>query len=132
MEKKVKPTESELEILQILWEHEPATVRTINDLLNGKRPADKKPIGYTTTLKIMQLMLGKNLLSREEEGRKHLYTSIYKENETQQVLLDKFLHSTFKGSAMKLVMQALGNHKTSKEELSQIKALIQEIEKKDD
>jgi predicted transcriptional regulator len=126
MEKKVKPTESELEILQILWENEPATVRTINDKLNEKRD-----VGYTTTLKIMQLMLGKNLLSRQEHGRKHLYTSVYKENETQKVLLDKFLHSAFKGSAMKLVMQALGNHKTSKEELSQIKALIQKIEEKD-
>lgn len=126
MEKKVKPTESELEILQILWEHEPATVRTINDKLNEKRT-----VGYTTTLKIMQLMLGKNLLSRVEQGRKHLYTSVFKEHETQQVLLDKFLHSAFKGSAMKLVMQALGNHKTSKEELSQIKELIQKIEEKD-
>jgi len=126
MEKKVKPTESELEILQILWEHEPATVRIINDKLNEKRK-----VGYTTTLKMMQLMLGKKLLSRVEQGRKHVYTSVFKENETQKVLLDKFLDSAFKGSAMKLVMQALGNHRTSKDELSQIKALIQKIEDQD-
>ena len=124
MNKLSKPTESELEILQILWTHEPATVRFINDELNRSREG----VGYTTTLKIMQLMMKKGLLARVESGRKHLYTSIYKENETQGLLLDKFLHSTFKGSAMKLVMQALGNHQTSKEELSQIKALIQKIE----
>lgn len=126
-----KPTESELEILQLLWAHEPSTVRFVNDELNKSRATDSKLIGYTTTLKIMQLMYEKGLVERTQSGRKHLYTSIFKENETQGLLLDKFLQSTFKGSAMKLVMQALGNHKTSKDELSQIKALIQKIEDKD-
>ncbi len=124
MSKKIKPTESELAILQILWESEPATVRFVNDELNKHRD-----VGYTTTLKIMQLMLTKDLVSRNKAGRKHLYTSVFKETETQNVLLDKFLKTTFKGSAMKLVMQALGNHQTSKDELNQIKALIQKIEK---
>lgn len=123
-EKEGKPTEAELEILQVLWKHEPATVRFINDELNKSRV-----VGYTTTLKIMQLMTAKNLLSREEEGRKHLYTSLIKEAETQGALLDRFLATTFGGSAMKMVMQALGNHKTSKEELGKIKELIQSMEK---
>lgn len=127
MSKKIKPTDSELAILQILWESEPSTVRFVNDELNKYRK-----VGYTTTLKIMQLMLTKNLVSRDETGRKHLYTSLFKETETQNVLLDKFLKTTFKGSAMKLVMQALGNHQTSKDELDQIKALIEKIETEKD
>ena len=124
MKKSNKPTEAELEILQVLWKNEPSTVRFVNEELNKKRR-----IGYTTTLKIMQLMFSKDMLERVEAGRKHLYTSIIKEKETQNVLLDKFLNTTFGGSAMKLVMQALGNHSTSKDELDQIKDLIESIEK---
>jgi len=74
------------------------------------------------------LMFSKDMLERVEAGRKHLYTSVIKEKETQNVLLDKFLNTTFGGSAMKLVMQALGNHSTSKDELDQIKNLIESIE----
>ena len=123
MKKNIKPTEAELEILQVLWKHEPATVRLVNEELNKKRK-----VGYTTTLKIMQLMTGKKMVAREGQGRKHLYTSLIKEKETQEVLLDKFLSTAFGGSAMKLVMQALGNHKTSKDELKKIKDLIDTIE----
>lgn len=123
MKKNKKPTEAELEILQVLWKNEPSTVRFVNEELNKKRR-----IGYTTTLKIMQLMFSKDMLERVEAGRKHLYTSLIKEKETQNVLLDKFLNTTFGGSAMKLVMQALGNHSTSKDELDQIKDLIKSIE----
>ena len=117
-----KPTESELEILQILWKHGPCTVRFVNDLLN-----EKKKVGYTTTLKIMQLMLEKKILKRDEKKRSHLYRPAVKEKETQRLLLDRFLQTAFGGSAMKMVMQALGNHKTSKEEISQIRKFLDNL-----
>jgi BlaI family transcriptional regulator, penicillinase repressor len=114
-----KPTESELEILQILWQNGPSSVRFINEEL-----AKQRDIGYTTTLKLMQIMFEKKLLSRTEEGRYHLYKAEIGEEATQINLLGKFVDSTFRGSAMKLVMQALGNHDSSKEELEEIKRLI--------
>lgn len=126
----IKPTESELEILQILWEHGASTVRNVNEMLNEKRVTGQKEIGYTTTLKLMQLMHEKGLANRNEESRTHIYEARVKENEMQKVLLEKFVDKTFRGSAMKMVMQALGNHETSKEELDEIKALISKIEKK--
>jgi predicted transcriptional regulator len=118
-----RPTEAELEILQILWQHGPCTVRFVNDKLN-----EKKSVGYTTTLKIMQLMFEKKLLKRDEKTRSHLYRAAAKEKETQGLLLDRFLETAFAGSALKLVMQALGNHKASKEEISQIRELLDNLE----
>jgi predicted transcriptional regulator len=118
-----KPTEAELEILQILWQEGPATVRAVHEQL-----ATKKDIGYTTTLKNMQNMVQKGMLDRDEESRSHVYKASLQQQETQKMLLDRFLDNTFGGSAMHLVMQALGNCKTSKEELAQIKALIRKLE----
>jgi BlaI family transcriptional regulator, penicillinase repressor len=118
-----KPTESELEILQVLWQKNQATVREINDELNINRE-----IGYTTTLKMMQIMLEKGLVSRIEAARSHVYAAVVLENETQNLLLDKFVNSTFRGSAMKLVMQALGNHEATKQELFDLKKMISDIE----
>ena len=126
----IKPTEAELEILQVLWQHGESTVRNVNQLLNKNRNADLKEIGYTTTLKLMQLMHEKGLANRNEESRTHIYSAKVKEGEMQKVLLEKFVDKTFRGSAMKMVMQALGNHKTSKDELDKIKALISKIENK--
>ena len=126
----IKPTEAELEILQILWERGESTVRNVNELLNKKRNANLKEIGYTTTLKLMQLMHEKGLADRNEESRTHIYSAKVKEGEMQKALLEKFVDKTFRGSAMKMVMQALGNHETSKEELDEIKALISKIENK--
>ena len=119
-----KPTEAELEILQILWDSGPTTVRFVNDKLNLK-----KEVGYTTTLKIMQIMTEKNLLARDEENKSHIYSAVYKKDETQKVLLDKFLESAFGGSASKLVLQALGNRKTSKKEIEEIRKFLDEIER---
>ncbi|MES2794589.1 MAG: BlaI/MecI/CopY family transcriptional regulator [Bacteroidota bacterium] len=119
----LKPTESELEILQILWQKEGSTVREVNDILN-----QTKDVGYTTTLKLMQIMNEKGILSRDEENRTHIYHAQITESETQKMLLNKFVDSTFRGSAMKLVMQALGNHDATKEELDNLKKLIQNIE----
>ncbi len=122
---KLKPTEGELEILQILWENGPASVRQVNDKLNEQRE-----VGYTTTLKIMQIMADKGLVNRNTESRTHIYAAAISEEDTQKRLLQKFVDATFRGSAMKMVMQALGNHKASDEELKEIKALIDRIEKK--
>jgi BlaI family penicillinase repressor len=118
-----RPTEAELDVLQILWKHGPCTVRFVNDRLN-----QKKNVGYTTTLKIMQLMFEKKLLERDESTRSHLYRSAVQEKETRGLLLDRFLETAFRGSALELVMQALGNHKASSEEISQIRDLLDQME----
>ena len=119
----IKPTESELEILQVIWEFGPSTVRFINDRLKLN-----KKVGYTTTLKIMQIMTEKGILSRNTESRTHVYTSLISQDMAQQQLLDKLLKSVFGGSAKKLVIQALGNHKSTKTELEEIKKLIRDLE----
>ena len=122
---KHSPTESELEILQLLWECGPSTVRFINEKQNVQ-----KEVGYTTTLKIMQIMAEKCMLSVNKESRQHIYTPTVDETETKSRLLDGFLKKTFSGSASKMVLQALGNHKPSEDELEEIKNLINEIENK--
>ena len=119
----IKPTESELEVLQILWQGGAASVREVNKKLNISRE-----VGYTTTLKIMQIMADKGLVVRNTESRTHIYEAAVSETDTQQSLMDKFVDTTFRGSAMKMVMQALGNHNASKDELDEIKALIQKLE----
>ncbi len=120
----IKPTESELEILQILWQLGKATVRQVNDELSKM-----KDVGYTTTLKLLQIMNEKNIVSRTEEGRYHLYKAAIGEEQTQQLLLGKFVDAAFRGSAMKLVMQTLGNQEVSMDELEEIKKLIAEKER---
>jgi BlaI family penicillinase repressor len=121
----IKPTAAELEILQVLWKHKSATVRFVHEKIN-----QRKNVGYTTTLKIMQNMATKKMVSREQNGRSHVYLPLLKKEQTQGLLLDKFLDSAFGGSASTLVMQVLGNHKTSGEELNKIKQLIQKLEEK--
>lgn len=117
------PTAAELEILSILWENEPLTVKEIHEELSKR-----KDVGYTTALKIMQNMTGKGLLKRELKGKSHLYFAVYRKEETQNTLLNRFVDSTFGGSASSLVMQLLGNKKTSKEELDEIKEIIRHLE----
>lgn len=123
--KSQNPTESELEILQVLWEQGPSSVRVVNEKLNERRE-----VGYTTTLKIMQIMTEKGLVTRDTESRTHIYYSAVKESDTQKSLLDNFIAKTYKGSAMKLVMQALGNDETSSKELEELKELINQLERK--
>ncbi len=125
MQQHIRPTESELAILQILWKEGDQTVRQINDKLNIVRE-----VGYTTTLKHMQLMIEKNLLNRNTDTKQHIYSAKVKEGKTKKHLLQNFIESTFRGSASTLVMQALGNEKTSDGELKEIKQLIKDIEKK--
>lgn len=122
-----KPTESEMEILQILWEEGPSTVRRVNELQNNMRK-----VGYTTTLKIMQLMVEKDLLDVDKTTRQHIYTAIPEQEKTRLNLLVSFLDKTFQGSASSLIMQLLGNKKTSKEELIQIKEYIHQLEKENE
>lgn len=117
------PTESELEILQVLWQKGPSTVRQVNDILNKKRE-----IGYTTTLKLLQIMAEKRLVVRDTSDRIHIYEAAVGETITQQHLLKRFVDTLFRGSASQLVMQALGNHEASSEELDEIKLLIEKIE----
>ena len=128
----IKPTDSELEILHILWEKGQATVRTVNDLLNERRKSNRsaarQSAGYTTTLKLMQIMFEKGLVTREEEGRTHIYVAAVREQDTQSLLLQEFMDNAYRGSAARLVMQALGNHEASADELDEIKALIAQIE----
>lgn len=119
----IKPTEAELEVLEILWEQGTATVRQVNDLINRRRET-----GYTTTLKIMQIMHAKGMLGRREEGRMHIYTPLVEERQTRQQLLEKFVETTFRGSAANMVMQALGNTTTTKDELKQIRRLLDQLE----
>ena len=116
------PTKGELEILRILWQLGPSTVRIVNDQLNSK-----KEVGYTTTLKLMQIMYDKGVLSRTKSGKTHIYKAQVNEAETQKKLLDRFMDTTFQGSAMKLVMQALGNRTSSKAELDEIRNFLDEL-----
>lgn len=119
-----KPTESELEILNYIWNNGSVTVRQVHEHL-----LQTKDAGYTTTLKLMQIMHEKGFLSRIEDSRSHLYSAVVSQKETQQTLLDRFVETAFQGSAAGLVMQALGNHKTSAEELNEIRELLNNLEK---
>ena len=123
METFQKPTESELEVLKVLWQIGRATVKQVNEEINKT-----KETGYTTTLKIMQIMFEKGLLSKNADGKQHIFEAKIGEEETQKSLLNRFIDSTFQGNAMSLVMQALGNHHASEEELSELKKLIQQLE----
>ncbi len=120
----IKPTDAELEILRVIWLHGPSTVRQINEVLN-----EKKEVGYTTTLKLLQIMAQKGIVRADKSDRSHVYTALLKEEETQIHLVDQLLNAAFGGSAKKLVMQALGNGKASKAELEEIKKLILQLER---
>jgi BlaI family penicillinase repressor len=122
--KKYEPTKAELDILQVLWEHGSSTVRTVNDLLNGQ----KKAVQYTSTLKQMQLMVEKGLLHRDESSMKHVYSPAVEEHKTKGDLLDRFVDSMYKGSVSSLMLQLLGNKKTSKEELDAIRDLLDKLD----
>jgi len=119
-----KPTESELEILQILWEKGACTVRDVHEILEQNKNA-----GYTTTLKLMQIMLEKGLVERDASSKTHIYKAVANQQKTQQHLVNKMIDNVFNGSAARLVMQALGNHQASKDELDAIKKYLDELGK---
>ena len=121
----IEPTRSELEILQVLWLHGPSTVRFVNEQLNSQ----KREVQYTSTLKLMQIMVEKKILSRDESNMKHIYAPLLEEQKTKSFLLEKFVDSIYNGSASNLMMQLLGNKKTSKKELDAIRELLNKTKK---
>jgi BlaI family transcriptional regulator, penicillinase repressor len=122
---KAEPTKSELEILQLLWKHGPSTVRFVNDKLNERM----RTVQYTSTLKLMQIMVEKKILKRDETNMKHIYITAMEEHETKNFLLNRFVDSMFNGSASSLMMQLLGNKKASKIELEEIKEMLKKFDK---
>lgn len=120
----IKPTEGELEILQVLWKNGNCTVREVHEALN------KKDAGYTTTLKLMQIMHEKGLVDRDTSSKTHIYRSLINQEKTQQQLVNKMIDNVFNGSAARLVMQALGNKSASKEEIDLIKEYLKKVEGK--
>ncbi|MGB7435375.1 MAG: BlaI/MecI/CopY family transcriptional regulator [Candidatus Acidiferrum sp.] len=120
-----KPTSSELEILHVLWERGPSTVREVHEALSQKRP-----IGYTSVLKLMQIMTAKGTVRRNEEQRAHVYEAMQPEEKTKRQLALDVLQRVFDGSASELMMHALAGRKASKEEIEEMRQLLNEHERK--
>ena len=118
-----KPTEGELAILSILWSQGPCTVGQVQEALNKERDT-----GYTTALKLLQIMTEKGLVVRDESKRAHVYRAKFTEEQTQQQLVGDLLERAFGGSATRLVVQALSSRRASKKELGQIRNLLDELE----
>jgi len=119
-----QPSEAELEILQFLWEKHPASVKEIHEKLSKSRD-----VGYTTILKQMQRMHEKGIISRTKKGKIHLYSSVSKEKDIQKGMLNKLVKTAFKGSKMDLILQALGNTKTSPEEIEALQEWLKQQKK---
>jgi predicted transcriptional regulator len=122
--KHLKPTESELEILQVLWDEKAATVRTVHEALSKTKES-----GYTTTLKLMQIMFEKGLVTRNDSSKTHIYQPAVSREKTQKQFLNKMINTLFAGSSANLVLQALGGHDASEAELQQIQDLINQLKK---
>jgi predicted transcriptional regulator len=122
-DKPLKPTEKELEILQILWENDAVSVKDVHESLGGETTN-----GYTTILKLMQIMHEKGLVSRERSGKLHLYKAELSQESTQKQMVDKMIDTVFQGSAAQLVLSALGHNRSSKEELLEIRKYLEKLE----
>jgi predicted transcriptional regulator len=118
-----RPTDAELAILQVLWREGPSTVRRVNEELS-----QQKPTGYTTTLKFMQIMTAKGLVTRDEVRRPHVYAPAHSSQKTQRQLLRDLLGRAFSGSVPKLVMELLASGKTTPTEIAEIKKLLDDFE----
>jgi BlaI family transcriptional regulator, penicillinase repressor len=123
--KPIKPTESELEILQVLWAKGQATVREVHEEL-----AAIKDSGYTTTLKLMQIMFEKGIVKRDDSSKTHIYQANISRESTQKQMVGKMVNSLFGGSSTQLVMQALGNANPSKDELDEIQKMLDNLKNK--
>lgn len=119
----MKPTESEMEILQVLWTKGQSSVRDVFESLN------KKDVGYTTILKLMQIMLEKNMVTRDSSSKTHLYKANISKEETQHQFLDRMIETVYNGNTSRMIMQALGSHKASKEEIDLIKEYLDNIDR---
>ncbi len=124
MKKQIKPTEGELEILQVLWNNGQATVREVHENILKYKEA-----GYTTTLKLMQIMFEKGLVKRDDSAKTHIYTANVSREKTQNQFLGKMITNLFGGSSTQLVMQALGNHDINKDELDEIQTMLDNLKK---
>lgn len=122
-----EPTRSELEILQVLWQHGPNTVRFVNDQLNEQ----KREVNYASTLKLMQIMVEKGLLQRDESQVKHVYSPASEEFKTKSLLLDRFVDTLFNGSVSSLMLHLLDNKKASQPELEAIRKLLNKSKNKE-
>lgn len=122
----LKPTESELEILQVIWKLGQCTVRDVHEEL-----AKNKDAGYTTTLKLMQIMADKGLVARDTNAKTHLYTAVISREQAQNSALDKIRDTVFKGSTADLVIQALGQHRASSDEIDAIRKFLRNFENRD-
>ncbi|HLL14615.1 MAG TPA: BlaI/MecI/CopY family transcriptional regulator [Pyrinomonadaceae bacterium] len=120
-----RPTDAELEILNVLWQRGASTVREVHQAISRTKPAT----GYTTVLKLMQIMAEKELVRRDESQRAHVYEASLAREQTQRQLIGDLLERAFDGSATKLVMQALSAKKTSAKELSTIRKMLDEFER---
>lgn len=118
-----RPTDGELEILKVLWQRGPSTVREVFEALG-----EVKTTGYTTVLKLMQIMSEKGLVTRDETERAHRYAAALAEDQTQRQLVGDLLRRAFDGSAKKLVLQALSSERASAEELTEIRRMLDELE----
>lgn len=118
-----KPTDGELAILRVIWQRGPSTVREVNEVMGPK-------VGYTTILKLLQIMTDKGLVKRDVSQRTHIYVAAQKQATTQRVLVTDLLNRAFGGSAQKLILHALESQPTSKAELNEIRKLIDGKEKK--
>jgi predicted transcriptional regulator len=123
-QKAPRPTDAELGILNVLWRRGPSTVREVHEHLSGK-----KATGYTTVLKLMQIMTTKGLVERDERDRAHLYRARLAQEQTQRQLLSHLVERAFEGSAAKLVVQALSSKRASREELARIRELLDDFER---
>jgi BlaI family transcriptional regulator, penicillinase repressor len=119
-----RPTEAELAILRVLWDRGPSTVRQVNDVLSAARET-----GYTTTLKLLQIMSDKGLVTRDERDRTHVYAARLSQSQTQRQLVSDLVDRAFGGSATALVLQALNAHPASESELSEIQRLIDDYKR---
>ena len=124
MSKEPRPTYGELEILRVLWREGPSTVREVHAILSRNKPAT----GYTTVLKLMQIMADKGLVTRDESNKAHVYTAHAPEEQTQRAMVSDLLDRVFGGSASRLVMQALSSKKASPAELAEIRHMLDEFD----
>ena len=121
----IVPTKTEMDVLQVLWQYGPSTVRFVHDKLNEQKEA----VIYTSTLKLMQVMREKGMLDRDDSQMKHIYSAALPEDKVKGNMLGRFVDSMFNGSASNLMVALLGNDKTSDEELKKMKELLQKLEK---
>jgi BlaI family transcriptional regulator, penicillinase repressor len=126
-QEEIVPTKAELEALKILWKHGPSTVRFVHEILNK----EIKTVGYTSTLKMMQVMTEKGMVKRDETSMTHIYHPVLEEQQTMGLVVERFVQSMYNGSISNLLVAFMNNNKSSKKELEKVKELLRKLEKED-